>query len=276
MSKVVFYKEYIMRVIIKQNHDNASIWAADYVAYKIKSARPTAAKPFTMAIPAGSSPLGLFSRLIDLHKKGKISFENVVFFNLNEYVGLKENDINSYHFFLWDKFFQYINVKSQNIHLLDAQTKDFSKECANYEKLIRSYGGIDLLIGGVGEDGHIAFNEPGSSLGSRTRVKTLNQTTIHANARFFNNNVEAVPHNVLTVGIATIMDAKEVMIVAYGDGKSKAILSAIEGPVNHMCPISILQMHPHTIIVTDTSATAELKPETVRYFNENEDTKLNK
>lgn len=164
--------------------------------------------------------------------------------------------------------------KKSNVHLLNGQTTDFAKECASYEKLIRSYGGIDLLIGGVGEDGHIAFNEPGSSLASRTRVKTLNKNTIKANARFFDNNTDLVPKNVLTIGIATIMDAKEVMIIASGDKKAKALHCAIEGSINHMCPVSILQMHPHALIVCDEEATSELKAETVRYFKENEEVKM--
>ncbi len=173
-----------------------------------------------------------------------------------------------------ENFFDHIDVKKSNVHLLNGQTTDFAKECTSYEKLIRSYGGIDLLIGGVGEDGHVAFNEPGSSLASRTRVKTLNKNTVKANARFFDDNTDLVPRNVLTIGIATIMDAKEVMIIASGDKKAKALHCAIEGSVNHMCPVSILQMHPHALIVCDEEATSELKAETVRYFKENEEVKM--
>lgn len=265
-----------MRLIINSDYEKTSKWAADYIAYKIKAFRPTAQKPFVMAIPAGSTPLKMFQYLIDMNKKEKISFENVVFFNMDEYLGLKQNDLNSFHFYLWDKFFQHINVKKQNIHLLDGQTKDFAKECSNYEKLIRSYGGINLLIGGVGEDGHIAFNEPGSSLGSRTRVKTLNKNTINANARFFDNDINLVPKNVITIGISTIMDAQEILIIANGDKKAKAIHCAVEGNINHMCPISILQMHPHTLIVCDEDAISELKADTVRYFRENEEFKFPK
>ena len=216
-----------MRLIISPDYEQCSQWAADYVAYKIKAARPTENKPFVMAIPAGSSPLGMFERLIGMFRKGRLSFQNVVIFNMDEYVGLSPE-----------------------------------------------YGGIDLLIGGVGEDGHVAFNEPGSSLASRTRVKTLNKNTVKANARFFDDNTDLVPRNVLTIGIATIMDAKEVMIIASGDKKAKALHCAIEGSVNHMCPVSILQMHPHALIVCDEEATSELKAETVRYFKENEEVKM--
>ena len=263
-----------MRLIINPDYDNCARWAADYITYKIKSSRPTKDKPFVMALPAGSSPLGIFKRLIEMFKKGKISFQNVVFFNLNEYVGLSADDPRSFNRFLWDNFFHYVDIKKQNIHLLDGETKDFAKDCAVYEKLIRSYGGIDLLVGGIGEDGHIAFNEPGSSLASRTRLKALNRNTLRANARFFNDDEKQVPKTVVTVGIATIMEAREVMVIASGDRKSSALHCAVEGSVNHMCPISILQMHPHAIIVCDEDATSKLKADTVRYFNDSEDTKF--
>ncbi|MBP5399713.1 MAG: glucosamine-6-phosphate deaminase [Alphaproteobacteria bacterium] len=263
-----------MRVIINSNYQQCAQWAAEYVAYKIKAAHPTKEKPFVMALPAGSTPLGMFEALISMFKKGKISFQNVVFFNMNEYVGLAPEDKNSFNYYLWDNFFQHIDIRKKNIHLLNGQTKDFMQECASYEKLIRSYGGIDLLIAGIGEDGHIAFNEPGSSLGSRTRVKALNRNTIRANARFFNNNENLVPKLVVTMGVATIMDADEVMLIATGDKKADAIRCAIEGSVNHMCPVSILQMHPHALIVCDEEATSKLQSDIVRYFNDNENTKF--
>ena len=263
-----------MRLIISPDYDQCSQWAADYVAYKIKAAHPTQDKPFVMAIPAGSSPLGMFERLIGMFRKGKLSFQNVVIFNMDEYVGLSPDDEHSYHHFLWKNFFDHIDIKKKNVHLLNGQTTDFAKECANYEKLIRSYGGIDLLVAGVGGDGHIAFNEPGSSLASRTRVKTLNKNTIKANARFFDNDPNLVPKNVITIGIATIMDAKEVMVIACGDRKAGALHNAIENGINHMCPASILQMHPHALIVCDDEATAELKAETVRLFKDNEEVKM--
>ena len=262
-----------MRLVINPNFEKCSNWVADYVAYKIKAAKPTKEKPFVMALPAGCSPLKMFKRLIELFKKGKISFQNVVFFNMCEYVGLAKDNKHSFNYFLWDNFFNHVDVKKKNIHLLDGETKDFAKECADYEKLIRSYGGIDLLIAGVGEDGHIAFNEPGSSLASRTRLKALTRDTIRANAKAFDNNENNVPKLAITIGIATIMDAREVMVIASGDQKSEALQGAVEGSVNHMCPLSILQMHPHAIIACDEDATSKLKASTVRYFNDNEASK---
>ena len=262
-----------MRLIINSDFEKCSRWAADYVAYKIKAAKPTKENPFVMALPAGSSPLGMFKRLIEMFKKGKISFQNVVFFNMCEYVGLSKDDKNSFNCFLWEKFFNHIDAKKKNIHMLNSETKDFVKECNDYEKLIRSYGGIDLLIAGVGEDGHIAFNEPGSSLASRTRLKALNRDTIRSNARFFDDNENIVPKMALTIGIATIMDAREVMVIAGGSHKADALQGAIEGSINHMCPLSILQMHQHAIIACDEDATSKLKASTVRYFNDNEASK---
>lgn len=262
-----------MRLIISSDYAGSAQWAADYVAYKIKAARPTPNKPFVMAIPAGSSPLGIYQRLIEMNRKGKLSFENVVIFNMNEYIGLEADDHNSYRSFLWENLFKHINIHNRNIHLLNGQTKNFAKECADFEKLIRSYGGIDLVLAGVGEDGHIAFNEPGSSLASRTRVKMLNKTTRESNARFFGGDINKVPRNVITVGIATIMDAREVLVIASGEKKAKAIYGAVEGYINHLSPISILQMHPHAIIACDQAATVKLNPEIVKYFQENEELK---
>lgn len=257
-----------MRVIIKNDYDQCSIWAANYVAYRIKSFRPTAKKPFVLGLCTGSTPLGMYKELIKMYKAGKISFENVVTFNMDEYIGLGPKDTQSYHYFMHENFFKHVNIPQANIHLLNGLTKDYAKECKNYEDQIKSYGKIHLFIGGVGSDGHIAFNEPGSSLSSRTRVKTLTSETIEANSRFFDGNKSKVPTNVLTVGIGTITDSEEVMILATGDKKARAIHHAIEGSINHMWPISILQMHEHSIIICDEPATNELKSDTVRYFKE--------
>lgn len=257
-----------MRLIIKDNYDECSVWAANYVAYRIKYFRPTAKKPFVLGLCTGSTPLGMYAGLIKMYKAGKISFENVVTFNMDEYIGLGPKDPQSYHYFMQENFFKHVNIPQANIHLLNGLTKDYTKECSQYENMIKSYGKVNLFIGGVGSDGHIAFNEPGSSLSSRTRVKTLTSETIAANSRFFDNDKSKVPTNVLTVGIGTITDAEEVMIIASGDKKARAIHHAIEGSINHMWPISILQMHEHAIIICDEPATNELKSDTVRYFKD--------
>ncbi|MBQ8870176.1 MAG: glucosamine-6-phosphate deaminase [Alphaproteobacteria bacterium] len=255
-----------MRVIIKPDYDTVSKWVANYVVYRINKFKPTKDKPFVLGLPTGSTPLGMYKELIKMYNERKVSFENVVTFNMDEYVGLKPTDKQSYRYFMEETFFKHINIKPQNIHMLDGMTKDYEKECKNYEKDIKEVGGIHLFIGGIGADGHIAFNEPFSSLSSRTRVKTLTESTIKANSRFFDNDISKVPTTALTVGVATILDAKEVIIIATGENKATALKHGIEGSINHMWTISALQMHQHGIIVCDKPATKELSADTVEYF----------
>ena len=247
-----------MRVIIESDYQALSQWAANYVAKRINEANPTAEKPFVLGLPTGSSPLGMYKALIELNKKGIVSFEHVVTFNMDEYVGLPESHPESYHSFMYNNFFNHIDIRKENIHILNGNAKDLEAECANYEKQIESFGGIDLFLGGIGPDGHIAFNEPGSSLASRTRVKTLTTDTIIANSRFFENDVNKVPKTALTVGVGTVMDAKEV----------RALQHAVEGGITQMWTISALQLHRHGIIVCDEAATDELKVGTYKYFKD--------
>lgn len=255
-----------MRVIIKEDKQHVAEWAAQYVAYKINHFRPTAKKPFVLGLPTGSTPLGMYAELIKLNKAGKVSFANVVTFNMDEYIGLEPSHPQSYHYFMFENFFNHIDIQHKNIHILDGMTKDYAKECRNYELAIKEAGGVHLFIGGVGEDGHIAFNEPFSSLESRTRVKTLTESTIKANSRFFDGDLSKVPTMALTVGVATIMDAEEVMILATGANKALALKHGIEGGVSHVWTISALQRHPHGIIVCDKPATGALQEATVNYF----------
>ena len=253
-----------MRVIIESDYQALSQWAANYVAKRINQAKPTAEKPFILGLPTGSSPLGMYKALIELNKKGVVSFEHVVTFNMDEYVGLPE----SHHSFMHNNFFNHIDIRKENIHILNGNAEDLEAECANYEKQIESFGGIDLFLGGIGPDGHIAFNEPGSSLTSRTRVKTLTTDTIIANSRFFENDVNKVPKTALTVGVGTVMAAKEVLILCNGHNKARALQHAVEGGITQMWTISALQLHPHGIIVCDEAATDELKVGTYKYFKD--------
>ena len=255
-----------MRVIIKDNFIDCSSWVAGYVAYRIKKAKPTAKKPFVLGLPTGSTPLGVYKELIKLYQNKKISFEHVVTFNMDEYVGLSPEDKNSYHHFMHENFFNYININPKNIHILNGLTKDYATECENYENAINAYGGIDLMLGGVGTDGHIAFNEPFSSLSSRTRIKTLAPSTIKDNSRFFNNDLSKVPTQALTMGVGTIMDANEVIIMASGENKADAIYQAIEGNINHKWTVTALQSHKAGIIVCDKDASKKLSPTTIEYF----------
>ena len=205
-----------MRVIIVNDYQAISQWAANYVASKINAANPTPEKPFILGCPTGSSPLGMYKALIELYKEGKVSFENVVTFNMDEYVGLPEDHPESYHSFMWNNFFSHINIKKENVHILNGNAEDLEAECAAYEAAIEAAGGVDLFMGGIGPDGHVAFNEPFSSLQSRTRIKTLTTDNIIANSRFFDNDVNKVPKTALTVGVGTVMAAKEVLILCNG------------------------------------------------------------
>ncbi len=257
-----------MRVIIVDNFELMSRWAANYVAEKINEKHPTPEKPFVLGCPTGSSPLGMYKELIRLNKEGKVSFENVITFNMDEYVGLPRDHRESYYTFMWTNFFNHIDIKPENVHILDGNAPDLDAECEHYEKMIEEVGGIDLFMGGIGPDGHIAFNEPGSSLGSKTRIKTLNTDTIIANSRFFDNDVNQVPKQALTVGVGTVMAAREVLILCNGHAKARALKHAIEESINHMWTVSALQMHPHGNIVCDEAACAEIKVGTYKYFRD--------
>lgn len=167
---------------------------------------------------------------------------------------------------MWYNFFKHVDILPENVHILDGNAPNLQAECEAYELEITKAGGIELFIGGIGPDGHIAFNEPGSSLVSRTRVKTLAHDTIIANARFFDNSLEKVPKQALTVGVGTVMDAREVMILITGAHKAFALYKAIEEGMSHMWTVSAFQQHPRTIILCDEDATLELKVKTVKYF----------
>ena len=251
-----------------------SQWAAAYIVKRINEFQPTPEKPFVLGLPTGSTPIGTYKELIHLNRTGRVSFKNVVTFNMDEYIGIPENHPESYHTFMWSNFFSQIDIPAENVNILDGNAPDLEQECRRYEDKIALYGGIDLFMGGIGPDGHIAFNEPGSSLNSRTRVKSLTTDTIIANSRFFGGNIDLVPKQALTVGVGTIMDAKEVLILANGHNKARALYHAVEGSVNHMWTISVLQMHPRGIIVCDDAATVELKVGTVNYFKDIEKANL--
>ena len=245
-----------------------SQWAANHVIERINAAKPTAEKPFVLGLPTGSSPIGMYRALVKACQEGRVSFKNVVTFNMDEYVGLPVDHPESYHSFMWTNFFSHIDIKKENVHILNGNAKDLQAECAQYEAAIEAAGGIDLFMGGIGPDGHIAFNEPFSSLQSRTRVKSLTTDTIIANSRFFDNDVTKVPRTALTVGVGTVMDAKEVLIVCNGHNKARALQHAVECAVSQEWTISALQMHPHAIIVCDEAATDELKHGTYKYFKD--------
>ena len=210
----------------------------------------------------------MYKELVKACKEGRVSFKNVVTFNMDEYCGLPESHPESYHSFMANNLFNHIDCPKENIHILNGNAENLDEECARYEELICQAGGVDLFLGGIGPDGHIAFNEPCSSLSSRTRIKTLTSDTIIANSRFFDNDVNKVPKNALTVGVGTVLDAREVLILVNGHNKARALQAAVEGPVTQMWTISALQLHKHGIIVCDEAATDELKVGTYKYFKD--------
>ena len=257
-----------MRLLIKPDYDRMSVYAADYVINRINEHNKRYDRPFVLGLPTGSSPIGMYRELVKAVSEGRVSFRNVVTFNMDEYVGLPEEHCESYHSFMHRHLFDHIDCPKENIHILNGNADDLMKECADYEKAIESYGGIDLFVGGIGPDGHIAFNEPFSSFSSRTRIKTLTKDTRIANSRFFGGNPDDVPQCALTVGVATVMDAREVLILCNGHNKARALYAAVEGPICQAWTISALQNHPRGVIVCDENATDELKVSTYRYFKD--------
>lgn len=257
-----------MRVIIKKDYSSCALWVADFIVRRISEFAPEKDRPFVLGLPTGSTPLGVYRELVKRHRQGDVSFQNVVTFNMDEYLSLDPDHPQSYHRFMRENLFSHIDIKPENINILDGMAKDPEGECRRYEEKIASYGKINLFLGGIGADGHIAFNEPGSSLSSRSRVKTLARDTILQNSRFFDGDTSKVPTRALTVGIGTIADAEEVVIIATGHSKARAVRHAVEGPVSQMWPASALQTHRASILVCDDDAIEELRVGTVRYFND--------
>ncbi|WP_018652198.1 glucosamine-6-phosphate deaminase [Actinobacillus capsulatus] len=257
-----------MRLIPLQTSEQVSRWAASHIVERINQFQPTADRPFVLGLPTGGTPLQTYQELIRLYQAGEVSFQHVVTFNMDEYVGLPKEHPQSYHTFMHRNFFDHIDIQPQNINILNGNTEDHDEECCRYEEKIQSYGKIHLFMGGVGVDGHIAFNEPASSLRSRTRIKTLTEDTLIANSRFFDNDITKVPKYALTIGVATLLDAEEVMLLITGHNKALALQACVEGAVNHMWTVSALQLHERGIVVCDEQATQELKVKTVKYFTQ--------
>jgi len=257
-----------MRFIIENDKASVGKWVANYVMNRILEFGPTAEKPFVIGLPTGSTPITTYKELVRLNQEKKFSFQHIITFNMDEYCGLPKDHQESYHTFMWTNLFNHVDIKKENVNILDGNAPDLLAECDSYEARIRAVGGVELFLGGIGPDGHIAFNEPGSSLSSRTRVKTLNYDTIVANARFFDGDIDKVPKRSLTVGVGTVMDSREVLIIATGINKALALHQCIEQGVNHMWTVSAIQTHPCGMVVADEDATAELKVKTVKYFKE--------
>ena len=255
-----------MKLIIRDNYDEMCAWAAQHIIDAINNHKEN--RPFVLGLPTGSTPLGVYKILIEKNKAGEVSFKNVVTFNMDEYVGLSHEHEQSYWYFMHENFFNHIDIPSNNINILNGMAEDLEEECQKYEEKIAAYGGIDLFMGGSGIDGHIAFNEPFTSLTSRTGIRTLTEDTLIANSRFFNNDPKQVPKTALSVGVGTICDSKQVLLLISGHNKARALRHCVEGGVDHAWTISALQLHQDGIIACDEAACGELKVDTYKYFKE--------
>ena len=242
-----------MEIIIQPTPETASAVAARIIARLVRE-KPNA----VLGLATGGTQLPMYRELVRLHQQGKADFRKVTTFNLDEYVGLRPDHPQSYHTFMWEHFFRHVNLARKNAHIPDGMAKDIPALCRRYEKQIHAAGGIDLQVLGIGRDGHIGFNEPASSLASRTRIKTLTAQTRRDNARFFNNGTR-VPHHAITIGIGTILEARQCLVLAFGTAKARAVAAAVEGPVTAMNPASALQMHPEVKVCLDRSAASRLK-----------------
>jgi len=211
-----------------------------------------------LGLATGSTPVALYCELIRMHREGGLDFSQVTTFNLDEYVGLAAKHPASYHHFMNENLFSHVNVRRDRIHIPDGTAKDIPAFCQEYEAAISRAGGMDLQLLGIGHDGHIGFNEPSSSLASRTRIKTLTENTVAANQRFFSSPQE-VPQHVITMGVGTIMEARTCMLLAFGEGKAEAVAAMVEGPITAMCPASVLQLHPQAVLIIDEAAAGLLK-----------------
>ena len=238
-----------MEIIIQPTQEAATDVAARVIARLLRE-KPDA----VLGLATGSTPLLLYRKLIEMD----LDWSLVTTFNLDEYIGLPREHPQSYHSFMWENLFQHINIAEDRIHIPDGNAKDIPGFCSEYERRIKAAGGIDLQVLGIGTDGHIGFNEPTSSLASRTRIKTLTEQTCRDNARFFGSE-EAVPKHVITMGIGTIMEARQNLLLAFGTNKSNAIAEAVEGPITSINPASILQMHPLVKVCLDEPAASKLK-----------------
>lgn len=253
-----------MKVIIQSDYDKMCEWAAEHIISAINNHKEE--RPFILGLPTGSSPIGVYQRLAKANKEGKVSFKNVVTFNMDEYVGLPREHDQSYWYFMHDNLFNHIDIPAENINILNGMAEDLEAECAAYEDKIASYGGIDLFLGGIGVDGHMAFNEPYTSLNSRTGIRDLTEDTKIVNSRFFGNDPEKVPSRALSVGVGTVMDSKEVLILINGHNKARALAHVVEGGVSSKWTVSALQLHNDAYIACDEAACGELKVDTYKYF----------
>lgn len=241
-----------MPLIMCDTTDQASDIAAREIINQINAHKT--ARPFVLGLPTGGTPLKIYQRLIMSYQQRQICFKKVVTFNMDEYLGIPAANPSSYAYYMQHNFFNHINIPPSHTHLLNGTTTDIEQECQQYEALISQYGPINLMLGGLGVDGHLAFNEPGSAFDSRTRPVLLSDSTRLSNSRFFNDDIQQVPTAALTIGLGTLLDAEKIIIVATGENKASALKAALQGPIDRACPASCLQNHPDTLIICDRAA----------------------
>ncbi|MCL2887812.1 MAG: glucosamine-6-phosphate deaminase [Elusimicrobia bacterium] len=247
-----------MRLIVPQ------ISVGKYAAALFKE-RFNKKKNLVLALPTGETAVEMYAGFVKMHKNGDVSFKNIKSFNLDEYVGVEACHPQSYCSFMQNNLYNHVDIKKENIFMPDGTAEDIEKECLDYERKIKNAGGIDLLFGGVGQNGHLGFNEPYSALRSRTHKVFLTKNTIAANSRFF-TPPQTPPDTAITMGVGTILDANEIVILASGFKKAEALRAAVEGPVCAKWVISALQIHPKAVIVADAAACSNLEPATFEYF----------
>lgn len=236
-----------MEVIIKNNYEEISKLAADYLINTVKAKNDA-----ILGLPTGSTPIGMYQEVINRYKDN-ISFQNVRTFNLDEYVGLDKSNLNSYRYFMDENLFSHIDIKEENIHIPNGVARDIEKECINYENLLKTTGQMDIMYLGIGHNGHIGFNEPDEFFEPYTHIVKLTEDTIEANKRFF-DNIESVPQTAITMGIKTIMSAKKIILLASGESKAEAILKTVKGKITPRVPASILQLHNDVTLIIDKDA----------------------
>lgn len=243
-----------MRVLIRKDYEEMSREAANIVGSLVRK-KPNC----VLGLATGSTPVGLYKELARMHKEEGLDFSQVTTFNLDEYYGLSADHPESYRYFMNKNLFDHINIKKENTHVPDGTVSldKVEEHCQEYEKMIKEAGGIDLQVLGIGGDGHIAFNEPGSSLGSRTRLIALDEQTRQDNSRFF-DSIDEVPRAALTMGVGTILEARRLLFLANGTKKAEVVAKAIEGPVTNQITASALQLHPCVITILDEEAASNL------------------
>lgn len=246
-----------MKIIVEENYEKMSNRAALLLASQIHLKENS-----KLGLATGGTPMGMYNKLIEMYNEDEVDFSQVMTFNLDEYCGLSKENPNSYHYYMFDNFFNHINIKKENVNIPDGMAEDYNKECREYEALIENAGGIDLQVLGIGANGHIGFNEPAEKLNVMTNVVNLSKETIQANSRYFENE-EKVPKQAISMGMATILKSKRILLLASGKNKVEAIKATVSGKISTGVPASLLQTHPEITLIIDKEAAALISEDNI-------------